>query len=90
MDSLVVAAVSDFRNHHCCCTFSILSMSCLKCGDQNSPACSGGGRNMDLCNGRISTLFLPEITGNEPQYSVSRIAAFLCLCLPHEVFDDDS
>ena len=33
--------------------------------------------------------FLPEIAGNEPQYSVGRFAAFLCLFLPLEDFSDD-
>ena len=34
-------------------------------------------------------VFLPVIAGNEPQYSVGRFAAFLCLFLPLEVFGDD-
>ena len=33
--------------------------------------------------------FVPEIVGNESQYSVGRFAAFLCLFLPLEVFGDD-
>ena len=34
-------------------------------------------------------VFVPEIAANEPQYSVGRFAAFLCLFLPLEVFGDD-
>ena len=33
--------------------------------------------------------FVPDIVGNEPQYSVGRFAAFLCLFLSFEVFGDD-
>ena len=40
------------------CIFSILSMCRLKCGDQNSTACSRCWRTRDLYNGRISSLFL--------------------------------
>ena len=34
-------------------------------------------------------MFVPEIEGNEPQYSVGHFAAFICLFLPLEFFDDD-
>ena len=34
-------------------------------------------------------VFVPEIAGNEPQYSVGRFAAFLCLFSPLEVFGDN-
>ena len=34
-------------------------------------------------------VFVPEIEGNEPEYSVGRFAAFLCLFWPLEVFGDD-
>ena len=34
-------------------------------------------------------VFVPGIVGNEPQYSVGRFAAVLCLLLPLEVFGDD-
>ena len=34
-------------------------------------------------------VFVPEIAGNEPQYSVGCFAAFLGLFLPLEVFGDD-
>ena len=34
-------------------------------------------------------VFVPEIAGNESQYSVGRFAAFLCLFLSLEVFGDD-
>ena len=33
--------------------------------------------------------FVPEVAGNEPQYSVGCFAAFLCLRLPLAVFGDD-
>ena len=33
--------------------------------------------------------FVPEISGNEPQYSVGHFAAFLCLFFTPEVFGDD-
>ena len=88
----MLAVVFDFRNHLCClfCIFSILSMSRLKCGDHNCTACSRCGRTGDLYNGRISSLFfVPEISGNEPQYFISRFAAVLSLFLPLEVFGDD-
>ena len=40
------------------CIFSILSMSRLKCGNQNWTACSKCGWTRDLYNGRISSFFL--------------------------------
>ena len=40
------------------CIFSILSISRLKCEDQNWTACSRCGQTRDLYNGRISSLFL--------------------------------
>ena len=44
---------------------------------------------MDLYNWEDQFfVFVPEIAGNEPQYSVCRFAAFLCLFLPLEVFGD--
>ena len=35
-------------------------------------------------------VFVPEIAGNEPQYSVGCLVVFLCLFLPLEVFGDDN
>ena len=40
------------------CTFSVLSMSQLKCEDQNYTAHSRCGWSTDLYSGRISSLFL--------------------------------
>ena len=60
LDSLVVAVVSVSRIIFVAllCIFSILSMSRLKCGDQNCTACTRCGRTRDFYNGRISSLFL--------------------------------
>ena len=45
---------------------------------------------LGICIMGLSVLvFVPEISGNEPQNSVGRFAAFLCLFLPLEVFGDD-
>ena len=63
-------------------------MSRLKCGDPNCIACSDvGGHGICIIGGSVLCL-LPEIVGNEPQYSVGRFAAFLSLFLPLEVFGD--
>ena len=49
-----------------------------------------GGLGICIILGSI-LCFLPEVSGNEPQYSVGLFAAFLCLFLPLEVFGvDDS
>ena len=37
----------------------------------------------------MSSVFVSEIAGNEPQQAVGRFAAFLCLFLSLEVFGDD-
>ena len=60
LDSLVVAVVSDFRNHLCCSSlyfFYLINVS-PKCGDQNCTACSIFGGTRDLYNGRIGSLFM--------------------------------
>ena len=56
-----------------------------------SNACSRCGRTRDLYNEWEDQffVFVPEIAGNEPQYSVDRFAAFQCLFLQLEVFGDD-
>ena len=48
-----------------------------------------GGLGICIMGGSVLLFFVPEIKGNEPQYSVGRVAAFLCLFLPPEVFGDD-
>ena len=47
-----------------------------------------GGLGICIMGGSV-LFFVPEIVGNEPQYSAGRFAAFLCLFLPLEVFGDD-
>ena len=66
IDSLISGVI--FIAHFC--TFSILSLSCLKCGDQNCTTNSRCGRIKDLCSGRIISLFL---------YLKCRLIVFVCL-----------
>ena len=47
-----------------------------------------GGLGICIMGGSI-IFFAPEIAGNEPQYSVGRFAAFLCLFSVLEVFRND-
>ena len=42
-----------------------------------------------IMGGSVIVVFVPEIAGNESQYSVGHFAAFLSLFLPLEVFGDD-
>ena len=48
-----------------------------------------GGLGICIIGGSVLCFCIPEIAGNESQYSVSRFAAFLCLFLKFEVFGDD-
>ena len=87
LDSLVVAVVSDFRNHLCCSSRYLLHFINVppQMWDQNCTACSRFGRTRDLYNGRISSLFLYlKLRAMNP-----RFAAFPCLFLPLEVFGDN-
>ena len=47
-----------------------------------------GGLGICIMGGQFF-VFVPEIAGNKPQYSVGCFAAFLGLFLPLEVFGDD-
>ena len=88
LDSLVVAVVSDFRTHLCCsnallCIFSILSISCLECGDQNCTACSRCVRARDLYNGRISSLILYVKLQTINHSTLSAVMQLFSVCFCH-------
>ena len=84
LDSLVVAVVSDFRNHLCCFSLYLfyLSMSRLNCGDQNYTSCSRCGRTRDFYNWMISSLSLYlKVRAMNPSTLLALLQLFsVCFC----------
>ena len=69
LDSLVIAVISDFMNHLCCSSLYLFYFI-------NVPS-SMWGPELHLQWEDQFFIFVPEIEGFEPQYSVGRVAAFL-------------
>ena len=88
LDSLVVAIVSDFSNHLCWLPFSVPFQFYKRLGVSAGTRITLHIRYVDkweyqyLVSGH-------KIAGNEFQYSVGWIAAFICLFLTLNFFGDD-